>query len=64
LLLAAAAVPQGAERTVSELERECRELGLSFSLVGQEGRRVDLATVLDECLAAELWGLPGGGEGD
>ncbi|HEX3735218.1 MAG TPA: hypothetical protein VHU86_08690 [Solirubrobacterales bacterium] len=56
LLLSAAGIPQGAERTVSELERECRELGLSFSLVGQEGRRVDLATVLDECLAPTLWG--------
>jgi hypothetical protein len=32
-LLAAAGLPQGARRTTSELERECRELGLSVSLL-------------------------------
>lgn len=56
LILASAGVPQGSRRTVYELERDCRELGLSFSFISQGKRSVDLATVLDECLAPELWG--------
>lgn len=55
LLLRSAGVPQGASRTVYELERECRELGLSISLLQSEDRRVDVATILDECLAPEAW---------
>jgi hypothetical protein len=55
LLLGAAGVPQGARRTTSELERECRELGLAASLAADADRRVDVATVLDECLAPEAW---------
>jgi len=51
LLLGAAGVPQGARRTTYELERECRELGLIASLSADADRRVDVATVLDECLA-------------
>lgn len=54
LVLAAAGVPQGASRTAYELERECRQLGLSLSLLGASNR-VDVATVLDECLASEVW---------
>lgn len=54
LVLAAAGVPQGARRTAYELERECRQLGLSLSLL-EASERVDVATVLDECLAPELW---------
>lgn len=55
LALAAAGVPQGARRTTYELERECRELGLSVSLIESTERRVDVATILDECLAPEVW---------
>jgi hypothetical protein len=55
LLLGAAGVPQGARRTACELERECRELGLAASLSADVDRRVDVATVLDECLAPEAW---------
>jgi DNA-binding Lrp family transcriptional regulator len=33
VLLAASGVPQGASRTIFELERDCRELGLSVSLL-------------------------------
>lgn len=55
LVLVAAGVPQGAARTVAELERECRQLGLSLSLLETGERRVDLATVLDECLVPALW---------
>lgn len=54
LLLAAAGLPQGARRTAYELERECRELGLSLSLLAASSR-VDVATVLEECLAPEVW---------
>jgi hypothetical protein len=56
LLLGAAGVPQGARRTTCELERECRELGLAVSLSADADRRVDVARVLDECMAPELWG--------
>jgi hypothetical protein len=55
LVLAAAGIPQGAKRTTYELERECRELGLSVSLLQAPERRVDVAAVLDECLAPEVW---------
>ncbi len=55
LLLGASGVPQGARRTTSELERECRELGLTASLLADGDRRVDVATVLDECMAPEAW---------
>jgi hypothetical protein len=55
LLLSAAGVPQGARRTTYELERECRELGLLASLSAEADRSVDVATVLDECLAPEVW---------
>ncbi|HWO16366.1 MAG TPA: hypothetical protein VNM89_06600 [Solirubrobacterales bacterium] len=55
LLLGAAGIPQGARRTTCELERECRQLGLSASLLDAPERRVDVATVLDECLAPALW---------
>jgi hypothetical protein len=55
LVLAGAGVPQGARRTTYELERECRELGLSVSLLQSNERRLDVATVLDECLAPEVW---------
>ncbi|HEU4905527.1 MAG TPA: hypothetical protein VFT19_05365 [Solirubrobacterales bacterium] len=55
LLLGAAGVPQGAKRTTYELERECRELGLLASLQDEAERSVDVATVLDECMAPELW---------
>jgi hypothetical protein len=55
LVLAAAGIPQGAKRTTFELERECRQLGLSVSLVESSERRVDVATVLDECLSPPAW---------
>lgn len=55
LLLRSAGVCQGADRTAYELERECRELGLSVSLLQAPERRVDVAAVLDECLAPEVW---------
>lgn len=59
LLLSAVGGEQGAARTGYELERECRELGLCASLLAAEERRVDVARALDECLAPEVWGLPG-----
>ena len=55
LLLSAAGVPQGARRTTYELERECRQLGLLASLCADADRSVDVATVLDECLAPAIW---------
>lgn len=55
LLLAASGVPQGAKRTVQELEHECRQLGLSVSLLERGPRRVDVATILEECMAPEMW---------
>ncbi|HEX3608250.1 MAG TPA: hypothetical protein VHU14_01065 [Solirubrobacterales bacterium] len=55
LVLAAAGVPQGARHTTYELERECRELGLSVSLLQSPERRLDVATILEECLAPEAW---------
>jgi hypothetical protein len=55
LVLAATGVPQGATRTAQELERECRELGLSVSLLQGEERQVDLAAILDECLVPQVW---------
>jgi len=55
LLLGGAGVPQGARRTTYELERECRELGLLASLSADADRSVDVAIVLDECMAPELW---------
>jgi hypothetical protein len=55
LVLRSAGVSQGASRTAYELERECRQLGLSVSLLQSPERRVDVATVLDECLAPEVW---------
>ena len=58
LLLSAAGVPQGARRTTYELERECRELGLLASLSADADRSVDVATVLDECMAPEVWDRP------
>jgi hypothetical protein len=59
LLLSAAGVAQGARRTTYELERECRELGLSVSLADGADRRIDVARVLDECTAPQVWGSPG-----
>ena len=55
LLLSAAGVQQGARRTTYELERECRELGLLASLSADADRYVDVATVLDECMAPAVW---------
>ncbi len=55
LVLRAAGVPQGAERTAAELERECRQLGLSLSLLEGAGHSVDFATVIDECLDPQVW---------
>jgi hypothetical protein len=55
LVLGAAGIDQGARRTSYELERECRELGLAVSLLRSAERRVDLATVLEECLAPAAW---------
>ncbi|HJX33382.1 MAG TPA: hypothetical protein VJ257_04215, partial [Solirubrobacterales bacterium] len=55
LVLRSAGVQQGASRTTYELERECRQLGLSVSLLQAPERRVDVATVLEECLAPEVW---------
>jgi len=59
LLLGAAGVPQGARRTTYELERECRELGLVASLFAEADRTVDVARVLDECMASEPWEAQG-----
>lgn len=36
LVLRSTGVPQGASRTVNELERECRQLGLSVSLLNRQ----------------------------
>ena len=55
LLLTAAGVPQGAKRTTCELERECRELGLAVSLAVDTDRSIDVARVLDECTAPQVW---------
>jgi len=55
LILRAAGVPQGARRTAYELERECRQLGLSLSLLQATERRVDVATVLEECTDPAVW---------
>ena len=55
LLLSAAGIPQGAKRTTYELERECRELGLSVSLLAERERSVDVASVLEECSVAGMW---------
>jgi hypothetical protein len=55
LVLAAAGIPQGAKRTTYELERECRQLGLSLSLLEGDERYVDVAAVLDECLVPTVW---------
>jgi len=55
LLLSAAGTPQGASRTAYELERECRQLGLTASLLETPQRRVDVATVIEECMAPEVW---------
>lgn len=55
LLLSASGIPQGARRTTYELERECRELGLSVSLLEDVDRRVDGAAVLEECGRPEKW---------
>jgi hypothetical protein len=55
-VLRSAGVSQGASRTAYELERECRQLGLSVSLLQAPERRVDVAAVLDECLAPQVWG--------
>jgi len=55
LVLSAAGIPQGAKRTTYELERECRELGLSISLLKEPERRLDIAAILEECLAPEVW---------
>jgi hypothetical protein len=57
LVLESAGVKGGARRTECELERECRQLGLSVSLLGGRESRVDVARVLEECLAGEVWGL-------
>ena len=56
LLLSALGVPQGARRTTYELDHECRQLGLSVSLLQGPERRLDVASVLDECLAPQVWG--------
>jgi hypothetical protein len=55
LLLSVSGIPQGARRTTYELERECRELGLSVSLLEGVDRRIDAAAVLEECGRAEKW---------
>ncbi len=55
LVLRSAGVRQGASRTAYELERECRQLGLSVSLLKAPERRIDVAAVLDECLAPQVW---------
>ena len=55
LVLRSAGVPQGATRTAYELERECRQLGRSFSLLQSPERRVDVSAVLDQCLAPQVW---------
>lgn len=55
LVLESAGVGGGARRTEYELERECRELGLSVSLMGQRESKVDVARVIEECLAEEVW---------
>jgi hypothetical protein len=59
LLLSGCGVPQGAGRTVQELGCECRELRISYSLLQRPAGRVDLATVIDECLQSALWEGPG-----
>lgn len=56
LLLSAVGAPQGARRTTCELDRECRELGLSLSLTDRSAtKRVDVASVLEECMVPEVW---------
>lgn len=55
LLLSAAGVSSGARRTEYELERECRQLGLSVSLLEDTDCHVDVASILEECLLPELW---------
>jgi hypothetical protein len=55
LLLGAAGLPQGAPRTASELDRDCRQLGLSLSLLDAPTRDVDLAAAIEECTAPALW---------
>jgi hypothetical protein len=55
LLLSASGIPQGARRTTYELERECRELGLSVSLLEGVDREIDGAALLEECGRPEKW---------
>lgn len=56
LLLSAVGAPQGARRTRCELERDCRELGLSLSLANASGAgRVGVATILGECASPGVW---------
>lgn len=56
LLLGSVGVPQGARRTTCQLERECRELGLSLSFLDPaRSERVDAAVVLERCMASEMW---------
>jgi hypothetical protein len=55
LFLAPSGVPQGARRTVDELERECRELGLSLSLPESGPDEPDLVTIFESLVRSELW---------
>ncbi len=57
LVLSGGGVEQGAKRTTYELERECRELGLAVSVLEGHELRVDVATILEECMAGEVWGV-------
>lgn len=55
LVLAAFGMRQGAPRTLYELERECRQLGLTVSLLSQPKSVVDVGSVLEECLLDQVW---------
>lgn len=55
LYLADAGLAQGAPRTVAELERECRELGLSISFESGVRDELDLAEIFEKCLAGTVW---------
>jgi len=55
LVLGAFGFDRVSKRTRYELERECRELGLAFSVLEGRELKVDVATVLEECMAVGVW---------
>lgn len=56
LLLLPTGVDQGASRTRCELDRECRALGISTSVISPPSTyRFDSAQLFDECMSVDTW---------